>query len=350
MKEEVSMLSSNPGMDSLFLFPGRGSSRLSYNCFVDSASKKKAAARAGNSQHEERYERKPFAAVVRQLTAQERNQYKNLLCDQSLSIRTGLLGLIGGTPMADFRNLLGSQLIDQNPNTNFYLKVDKNNPGGSVKDRIAKAMVMDAFENKRIEKGTLLVEATSGNTGIALACVAAAVGCPLTIIMPYFCTKERISILQSLGADVVLAKSVLKARKLAEEMDRNNLAVNLDQYHNKFNPLAHYFTTGPEIWKETGGKITHFVCGVGTGGTITGAGYYLKQQNKDIKVIGVIIADDGDIPGLMNSIDERSKYLPTSYDPSVVDEIIYVTEADAVACTRQLCRQEGVSSSWSCAI
>lgn len=247
--------------------------------------------------------------------------------------------LIGNTPLVRIERLnlgVGGQ-------GNLILgKLEGNNPGGSVKDRPALWMIERAMARGQIQGGDRLIEATSGNTGIALAMVAASLGLRMTLIMPDNMSLERRQSMAAYGAELILvpkAQGMERARDLAAEMAAQGQGVVLDQFSNMDNPAAHFATTGPEIWRDTMGKITHFVSSMGTTGTIVGTGRYLKLQNPAIQIIGVQPADGAQIPGIRRW---PAAYLPKIYDASVVDRIIDVDQLRAEETTRRLAREEGI--------
>jgi len=222
------------------------------------------------------------------------------------------------------------------------VKLEGNNPAGSVKDRPAFNMIKQAQVRGEIRPGDTLIEATSGNTGIALAMAAAMMGYRMRLIMPENMSLERRASMAAFGAELVLVSAeagMEGARDLAQEMAARGEGYVLDQFANADNWKAHYLTTGPEIWRQTQGRITHFVSAMGTTGTIMGVSRYLKEQNPDISVVGVQPAEDASIPGIRRWPPE---YLPRIYDPNWVDELRDVAQADAEETTRQLARQEGI--------
>ena len=248
-----------------------------------------------------------------------------------------ILDYIGNTPMVKLKN------------KNIYLKLEGFNPGGSVKDRIAYYMINKAEKDGILKKDTVLIEPSSGNTGIGLAMVAAVKKYKIVIVMPETMSVERRKILELFGAEVLLTESgedpmssMEIAIEKAKEIAKENGYLMLDQFSNENNVLAHYETTGPEIWRQTSGKITHFIAGVGTGGTITGVGRYLKERNPDIKIIGVLPKDP--IQGLKNI---KITPKPEIIDLSVVDELIEVNLKDAVKNVRKLAIEEGIFAGFS---
>jgi S-sulfo-L-cysteine synthase (O-acetyl-L-serine-dependent) len=221
-------------------------------------------------------------------------------------------------------------------------KLEGNNPAGSVKDRPALAMIRGAEERGEIKPGDTLIEATSGNTGIALAMAAAIKGYRMVMIMPEDLSVERAQTMKAFGAELLLTPKsggMEYARDLAENMQREGKGRVLDQFANADNPRVHYETTGPELWDQTQGRITHFVSAMGTTGTITGVSRYLKQKNPAIRVIGAQPSEGSRIPGIRKW---QQEYLPKIYDPSTVDELVYVTQDDAEEMCRRLAREEGI--------
>jgi S-sulfo-L-cysteine synthase (O-acetyl-L-serine-dependent) len=247
--------------------------------------------------------------------------------------------LIGNTPLVRIERL--SEFLGARGNR-LLGKLEGNNPGGSVKDRPAMWMVKQAMARREIKVGDRLIEATSGNTGIALAMVAAAMGLKMTLIMPDNMSLERRQSMAAYGAELILvpkAEGMERARDLALEMAASGEGIVLDQFSNADNPAAHFATTGPEIWRDTAGKITHFVSAMGTTGTIIGTARYLKQQNPDIQIVGVQPADGAQIPGIRRW---PAAYLPKIYDPSLVDRVIDIDQVAAEETTRRLAREEGI--------
>jgi cysteine synthase B len=247
---------------------------------------------------------------------------------------------IGNTPLVQIKRLDGEHTARRN---NIILgKLEGNNPAGSVKDRPALAMIRHAEERGDIKPGDTLIEATSGNTGIALAMVAAMRGYKMILLMPENLSEERRQAMGAYGARIVLtpkAGGMEYARDLAEQMQQNGEGRILDQFANPDNPRAHYETTGPEIWRDTGGKITHFISAMGTTGTIIGVSEYLKQQNPDIKIIGVQPEEGSQIPGIRKW---PEAYLPKIYDASKIDQLEYVSQAVAEQTARRLAIEEGI--------
>ncbi len=243
---------------------------------------------------------------------------------------------VGNTPLVRLQ-----RLPEKNSNT-ILVKLEGNNPAGSVKDRPALSMIKRAEERGEIKSGDCLIEATSGNTGIALAMVAAMKGYKMTLIMPDNMSAERIASMKAYGAEIVLtpaAGSMEAAIDLAREMERAGKGKILDQFSNPDNPRAHYETTGPEIWRDTEGKITHFVSAMGTTGTIMGTSRFLKEQNPNVQIIGVQPEGESKIPGIRRWPQE---YLPKIYDSARVDQIIEVNQFCAENTARALAEQEGI--------
>jgi cysteine synthase B len=247
---------------------------------------------------------------------------------------------IGNTPLARLQRLPGE---DGRRNGNVILaKLEGNNPAGSVKDRPAMSMVRRALERGTIKRGDVLIEPTSGNTGIALAMAAAIRGLRMILIMPEHLSVERRQTMRAFGAEIVLTPQkggMEAARDLAERMVREGKGIMLDQFANPDNPLAHYETTGPEIWRDTDGKITHFVSSMGTTGTIMGCSRFFKEKNPKIQVIGCQPEEGAQIPGIRKW---PEAYLPKIYDRSRVDRLEYVSQADAEDMTRRLASEEGI--------
>ena len=249
--------------------------------------------------------------------------------------------LIGNTPLVELQH------IPTNKNVRILGKLEGNNPGGSVKDRAALGMISGALKRGQIKAGDKLVEATSGNTGIALAMIAQLMGLKMTLIMPDNSTKERVLSMEAYGATVILTpaqKTIEYSRELAESMSRNEGYFMLDQFANADNYEMHYKTTGPEIWRDTGGQITHFVSAMGTTGTIMGVSKYLKEQNQAVQIVGTQPTEGSCIPGIRRWSPE---FLPKIFDAKRVDRIMDVAEADARAMTRRLAREEGILAGMS---
>jgi len=248
--------------------------------------------------------------------------------------------VIGKTPLVQLQRLPG---LDNEQRGNVILaKLEGNNPAGSVKDRPAISMIRRAQERGEIEPGDTLIEATSGNTGIALAMAAAIRGYRMLLIMPEDLSVERAQTMKAFGAELILtpkAGGMEYARDLAEQMQREGKGRVLDQFANADNPRVHYETTGPELWDDTEGRITHFVSAMGTTGTITGVSRYLKEQNPAVRIIGAQPSDGSRIPGIRKW---PEAYLPKIFEPQRVDETINVSQADAEEMARRLAREEGL--------
>ena len=243
---------------------------------------------------------------------------------------------VGNTPLVRLQRLPG---ITSN---RLLAKLEGNNPAGSVKDRPALSMIVHAEARGDIRPGATLIEATSGNTGIALAMAASIKGYRMILIMPEHLSIERRQTMRAFGAELILTPEsggMEAARDLAERMRENGEGVILDQFANPDNPRAHYETTGPEIWRDTEGQVTHFIATMGTTGTIMGVSRYLKEQNPAIQIIGVHPADGSQVPGIRKW---PEAYLPKIFDRSRVDRILEVTQADAEEMTRRLAAEEGI--------
>ena len=254
---------------------------------------------------------------------------------------------IGATPLVALQRINAQENAARG---NVILgKLEGNNPAGSVKDRAALSMILQAEARGEIRPGDTLIEATSGNTGIALAMVAAIRGYRMLLIMPEDLSIERAQSMRAYGAELILTPKsggMEYARDLALQMQADGKGRVLDQFGNHDNPLMHYQTTGPEIWRDTAGRVTHFVSAMGTTGTITGVGRYLKEQNPGVRIIGAQPAEGSRIPGIRKWPEE---YMPGIYDASLVDEQIAVTQADAEDMCRQLAREEGIFAGISAA-
>jgi cysteine synthase B len=250
-------------------------------------------------------------------------------------------GLVGNTPLVASRKLLVK------PGVTLYFKLEGQNPGGSVKDRPALNMIRSAVERGAIGKGSRLIEATSGNTGIALAMIARLYGLEIELVMPENATRERVQTMRAYGAVVTLTPSKLGiegARDYANDMVASRGYYMLDQFSNPDNWKAHYRTTGPEIWRDTKGSITHFVSSMGTTGTIMGTSAYLKEQKKDVQIVGVQPDGESSIPGIRKW---PEAYLPAIFDPSRVDRILEVSEQEAIRTSRLLASEEGIFAGMS---
>ena len=252
-----------------------------------------------------------------------------------------LADLIGNTP------LVRLQTIPTNPNVTIYGKLEGQNPGGSVKDRAAYGMITEALERGDIKPGDKLIEATSGNTGIALAMIAQLQGLRISLVMPEDATAERIQAMKAYGAEVILTpaeRTIEYSRQYAEEQAATGEYYQLNQFGNPDNYGMHYRTTGPEIWRDTEGKITHFVSSMGTTGTIMGVSRYLKEQNSGVQIVGVQPTDGSRIPGIRRWSPE---FLPEIYEPERVDRIIDVSRDQATTMTRRLAQEEGILAGMS---
>jgi len=254
---------------------------------------------------------------------------------------------IGATPMVRLVRLPGAGNEERG---NVLLgKLEGNNPAGSVKDRPAISMIRRAEERGTIKPGDTLIEATSGNTGIALAMAAAIRGYRMLLIMPEDLSVERAQTMKAFGAELILTPrsgGMEYARDLAEQMQKDGKGRVLDQFANADNPRIHYETTGPEIWKDTAGRITHFVSAMGTTGTITGVSRFLKEKNPEIRIIGAQPNEGSRIPGIRKW---PEAYMPKIYDPKAVDELVLVSQSDAEETTRRLAREEGIFAGISAA-
>lgn len=252
-----------------------------------------------------------------------------------------ILDLIGNTPLVKANHLV------ENKNISLWFKMEGHNPGGSVKDRPAYNMIRAALERKEISKKTRLIEATSGNTGIALAMIAQLFGIEISLVMPENSTRERVQTMEAFGAKVILTPTsggIEGSRDYAELKVKEEGFYMLDQFANPDNWKAHYLTTGPEIWRDTKGTVTHFVSAMGTTGTIMGTSTFLKEQNKSIQIVGAQPTDDSKIPGIRKW---PEAYLPKIFDRSKVDQVIEVSETEARAMTKRLAKEEGVFAGMS---
>lgn len=259
----------------------------------------------------------------------------------SSPIYPNLESLVGNTP------LVVAQKINPNPKVTLLFKLEGNNPGGSVKDRAALFMIKGALARGEINRSTKLIEATSGNTGIALAMIARLYGLEIELVMPENSTIERVQTMRAFGAQVTLTSAELGiegARDYAEDKVTHQGYFALNQFGNSDNWKAHYHTTGPEIWRDTQGKVTHFVSSMGTTGTIMGTSCYLKEQSKHIQIIGVQPEDGSKIPGIRKW---PEAYLPAIYQPKRVDRIIEVSDTEAAHMARRLAQDEGIFSGMS---
>ena len=249
--------------------------------------------------------------------------------------------LIGNTPLVEIQNL------NPNPNVKIYAKLEGQNPGGSVKDRAAFGMISGALERGDIKPGDKLVEATSGNTGIALAMIAKMKGLEMHLLMPESATRERVLTMRAYGANVILTpaeKTIEYSRQLAEEMAATGEYFMLNQFGNADNYGMHYKTTGPEIWRDTNQEVTHFVSAMGTTGTIMGVSRYLKEQNPNIQIVGTQPTEGSKIPGIRRWSPEM---VPTIYDGDRVDQIIDVSQDQATDMARAMAKEEAILSGMS---
>jgi cysteine synthase B len=249
-----------------------------------------------------------------------------------------IIDLVGNTPMVEIKKL------NPNPNVKMYAKLEGDNPGGSVKDRPALNMIRSALERGDIKAGTKLIEATSGNTGIALAMIARLYDLEIELIMPSTSTKERTLTMEAFGAKVVLLDNIEICRDYAEEKAATGEYFILNQFSNPDNYKAHYKTTGPEIWRDTDKSITHFVSSMGTTGTIMGCSRYFKELDPSIQIIGCQPTEESSIPGIRRWPKE---YLPKIFEPERVDRVMDVSQAEATAMARQLARVEGIFAGMS---
>ncbi|KQC32542.1 cysteine synthase [Nonlabens sp. YIK11] len=250
-----------------------------------------------------------------------------------------ILDQIGNTP------LVKSMVLNTNPNVTLYFKMEGDNPGGSVKDRAAFNMIKSALERGEIDENSKLIEATSGNTGIALAMIAGIYQLDIELVMPENATIERVQTMKAYGAKVILHPDGIEgARDYATDKVKKEGYFSFNQFANEDNWKAHYKTTGPEIWEDTDGKVTHFVSSMGTTGTIMGASTYLKEQSKNVQIVGVQPTDGSSIPGIRKWPKE---YLPAIFDASKVDRVMEVSTDQARAMARRLAREEGIFSGMS---
>ncbi len=252
-----------------------------------------------------------------------------------------ILDLVGNTPLVALKN------IPINKNVTIYAKLEGNNPGGSVKDRAAYGMIKGALDRGEISEGTTLIEATSGNTGIALAMIASLYNVPIELVMPEDATRERVLTMQAFGAKVILTPkdgSMEAAIDYANKQVAQGGYLMLNQFGNPDNPGMHYKTTGPEIWNDTQKKVTHFVSSMGTTGTIMGVSKFLKEQNSAIQIVGCQPTDGSKIPGIRKW---PQAYLPDIFDKQRVDRVIEIDEADARIMSKRLAREEAIFSGMS---
>ncbi|MEJ2902727.1 cysteine synthase CysM [Pedobacter panaciterrae] len=249
-----------------------------------------------------------------------------------------IVEFVGNTPLVEI------QRLHTNPNVKIFAKLEGNNPGGSVKDRAALNMIRSAIDRGDIKKGTKLIEATSGNTGIALAMIASIYDLEIELVMPSNSTRERTLTMEAYGAKVTLLESIEVCRDYAEEKGAQPGYFLLNQFSNPDNYLAHYKTTGPEIWKDTNQQITHFVSSMGTTGSIMGNSMFLKEKNPDIQIIGCQPTEESSIPGIRRW---PEAYLPKIFDPSRVDRVMDVSQQEATDFARKLAKVEGIFAGMS---
>ena len=250
----------------------------------------------------------------------------------------GIIDLIGNTPMVEIKKL------NPNPNVSIFGKLEGNNPGGSVKDRAALNMIRSALDRGEIKPGTKLIEATSGNTGIALAMIACLYDLEIELVLPSNSTRERTLTMEAFGATVTLLDGIELCRDYAEEKGATDGYFILNQFANPDNYIAHYKTTGPEIWRDTEHQITHFVSSMGTTGTIMGCSMFFKEVNPAIQIVGCQPTEGSSIPGIRRW---PEAYLPKIFDPKRVDRVIDVSEEEATAMTRKLAKAEGIFAGMS---
>jgi len=251
---------------------------------------------------------------------------------------TQLADCVGQTPLVRLQRLPAQEEVTDS--TQLLAKLEGNNPAGSVKDRPAFNMIYQAEQRGDIKPGDMLIEATSGNTGIALAMVAAMRGYPITLLMPTNSTQERKDAMAAYGAVLIeVDEGMEAARDMALQMQADGKGIVLDQFNNPDNSQAHYLTTGPELWQQTGGKITHFISSMGTTGTITGVSQYLKEQNPDIQIIGLQPDEEASIAGIRRW---PAAYMPGIYNADLVDEVMDVDQKIAEVYMRKLAKLEGI--------
>ncbi len=249
-----------------------------------------------------------------------------------------IIDVVGNTPLVEI------QKLNPNPKVKIFAKLEGNNPGGSVKDRAALNMIRSAMERGDIQKGTKLIEATSGNTGIALAMIASIYNLEIELVMPSNSTRERTLTMEAFGAKVTLLDSIEICRDYAEEKGLQPGYFLLNQFSNPDNYLAHYKSTGPEIWRDTEQQITHFVSSMGTTGSIMGNSMFLKEQNPEIQIIGCQPTEESSIPGIRRW---PEAYLPKIFDPSRVDRVMDVSQKEATEMARKMAKVEGVFAGMS---
>ncbi len=252
-----------------------------------------------------------------------------------------IIDLIGNTPLVKLNS------INPNPKVTIYGKLEGQNPGGSVKDRTALGLIGDAIDSGKLKRGDRLIEATSGNTGIAIAMIARQMGLKVTLIMPDNATAERVSTMKAYGAEIILTpaeKTIEYSRELALKMSADEGFFILNQFDNPSNPAIHYRTTGPEVWGDTEGQVTHFVSAMGTTGTIIGTSTYLKEKNPDIRIIGAQPTEGSRIPGIRRWTPE---FLPAIFEDARVDRKIDVSTEEATRAARLLAKEEGIMGGMS---
>jgi S-sulfo-L-cysteine synthase (O-acetyl-L-serine-dependent) len=250
----------------------------------------------------------------------------------------GIADLIGNTPLVEILKL------NENKGVKIFAKLEGDNPGGSVKDRPAYNMIKSAIERGDLKPGMKLIEATSGNTGIGMALVATLFNVEIELALPANSTRERVLTMEAYGAKVTLLESIEKCRDYAEEKATSGKYFLLNQFANPDNFMAHYKTTGPEIWSDTLGKVTHFVSSMGTTGTIMGVSRFLKEKNPAIQIVGCQPTEESSIPGIRRWTPE---YIPQIYSPERVDRIMDISQTEAVAMTRRLAKEEGIFAGMS---
>jgi S-sulfo-L-cysteine synthase (O-acetyl-L-serine-dependent) len=249
-----------------------------------------------------------------------------------------LLDTIGNTPMVEL------QRMNTNAKVQVFAKLEGNNPGGSVKDRAAYNMIKSALGRGEINKNTKLIEATSGNTGIAMALIAKLLDLQIELVMPATSTRERVLTMEAFGAKVKLMDTMEISRDYVDEKGASGEYYVLNQFSNPDNYLAHYKTTGPEIWRDTNGAITHFVSSMGTTGTIMGTSMFLKEQNSDVTIVGCQPTEEASIPGIRRWPKE---YVPKIFDAKRVDRVMDITQNEAIEMTRRLAKEEGIFAGMS---
>ncbi|WP_266368151.1 cysteine synthase CysM [Tellurirhabdus rosea] len=249
-----------------------------------------------------------------------------------------LLDFVGNTPLVELSR------INKKSSVRLLAKLEGHNPGGSVKDRAALSMIKGALERGDLQPGTKLIEATSGNTGIALAMIARLYGVEIELVLPANSTRERVLTMEAFGAKVTLTETIEGARDYAEAKVQEGGYLLLNQFANPDNYLAHYRTTGPEIWRDTAGQVTHFVSSMGTTGTIMGTSRFLKEKNPAVQIVGCQPTEGSSIPGIRKW---PTEYLPKIFEPERVDRILDVSQEEATAMTRRLAREEAVFAGMS---